>query len=204
MKQCGDCGESKPLDAFNRRRADSEARKSICRDCQRSYRQRHYLENREQENAQWREKRAQNLDAEKDRWADYYARNRERLAARRRESYAADPDRGRQAVADWRRRNPGSHARWRAANPERWKALNRANQARRRAGKQPVDLAAILERDGWFCHICSFVIVDWDDLHFDHVIPLARQGTNDPENIRPAHALCNLRKGDKLIEEMAS
>lgn len=198
MKVCGDCGISKPLDAFNRRRANSETRKSICRGCQRAYRQGYYTENGERERADWRAKREANIDAEKQRWADYYALNRDQLLTRRQASYAANPEKGRRATADWRRRNPGDWKRWREANPERWKALNRANQARRRAGGQRLDYDAILERDGWFCHICSLVIVDWSDLHFDHVIPLSKQGTNDPENVRPAHALCNLRKSDRL------
>ena len=38
----------------------------------------------------------------------------------------------------------------------------------------------------------------------DHVIPLARGGTHSNDNIRPAHAKCNLRKSSKLLEDLTS
>ncbi len=40
------------------------------------------------------------------------------------------------------------------------------------------------------------------DLHFDHVIPRARDGRHVQENIRPSHAKCNLRKSNKLMSEL--
>jgi len=49
------------------------------------------------------------------------------------------------------------------------------------------------------CHICTEGIASLDDLHFDHVIPLSKGGPHAAENIRPSHALCNLRKGARLI-----
>lgn len=48
------------------------------------------------------------------------------------------------------------------------------------------------------CHICTCDIESLADLHFDHVVPLAKGGTHTADNIRPAHALCNLRKSDKV------
>jgi 5-methylcytosine-specific restriction endonuclease McrA len=56
----------------------------------------------------------------------------------------------------------------------------------------------VLERDGMVCHVCAGSIADLSDLHFDHVIPLARGGAHHADNIKPAHALCNLRKSDKI------
>lgn len=52
--------------------------------------------------------------------------------------------------------------------------------------------AAVLERDGYVCGICGDAIEG--DLHIDHVVPLARGGPHDLENLQPAHARCNLRK----------
>lgn len=40
------------------------------------------------------------------------------------------------------------------------------------------------------------------DLHFDHVIPVSRGGAHSMDNIKSAHAVCNLRKHDKLIAEL--
>lgn len=49
------------------------------------------------------------------------------------------------------------------------------------------------------CHICTEAIASLDDLHFDHVIPLAKGGPHAAENIRPAHAICNIRKSARLL-----
>lgn len=92
---------------------------------------------------------------------------------------------------------------WRKANPERWRELNRAHVNRRRAQtKEYVDYSAILAEHGMWCHICSMVIASLDDLHFDHVIPLAKGGAHSAANIRPSHAACNLAKGAKLLAEL--
>jgi len=31
-------------------------------------------------------------------------------------------------------------------------------------------------------------------LHIDHLVPLAKGGSDTLENVRPAHGICNLRK----------
>jgi 5-methylcytosine-specific restriction endonuclease McrA len=123
---------------------------------------------------------------------------------------------------EWRRLHPDRAKRatdaWRAANRERvrrniraWTEANRDSvrlkkraSNRLRRGRiasttvEPVDYAAILAEHGMFCHICFLVIVDESDLHFDHVIPLSLGGPHVAENIRPAHAICNLRKGARI------
>ncbi|QOH59936.1 hypothetical protein C6Y44_27815 (plasmid) [Rhodococcus rhodochrous] len=48
------------------------------------------------------------------------------------------------------------------------------------------------------CHLCGGDIDSWPDLHFDHVVPLARGGEHSNDNLRPAHAGCNLRKGSSM------
>lgn len=48
------------------------------------------------------------------------------------------------------------------------------------------------------CHLCGDGIDSLADLHFDHVIPLSKGGPHVAANIRPSHALCNLRKGDRI------
>lgn len=41
------------------------------------------------------------------------------------------------------------------------------------------------------CWICGRLGADT----LDHVVPLSRGGTNDPENLRPAHRFCNTGRG---------
>jgi 5-methylcytosine-specific restriction endonuclease McrA len=69
---------------------------------------------------------------------------------------------------------------------------------------EPVDLQAILDRDGMICHLCGNPIDpllpgnDAYGLTYDHVIPLSKGGAHSMENIHPAHNSCNARKRDKL------
>ena len=59
------------------------------------------------------------------------------------------------------------------------------------------NLRASILRASDICHICGKPGAD----AIDHVIPLARGGTSDPSNLRPAHHdtgdRCNRVKGDK-------
>lgn len=54
--------------------------------------------------------------------------------------------------------------------------------------------AYIIERDASRCHMCRKKCRQ-DEIHLDHVIPLARGGAHTLENLRVACATCNLSKG---------
>jgi 5-methylcytosine-specific restriction endonuclease McrA len=62
----------------------------------------------------------------------------------------------------------------------------------------------VAERDNYVCHICS-ELVDMSlprtnglGATVDHVIPLSKGGTDDFDNLRLAHWICNIRKGSKI------
>lgn len=64
--------------------------------------------------------------------------------------------------------------------------------------------AAIYERDGWVCQICSrpIPIVLIDHRHplsptLDHVVPKSLGGGHESENLRLAHRLCNSIRSDE-------
>lgn len=69
--------------------------------------------------------------------------------------------------------------------------------------------AKVYERDQWTCQLCSEP-VRMDMVHtlgtpkphplaptIDHVIPLARGGTHDMDNVQTAHFMCNCLKSDR-------
>jgi 5-methylcytosine-specific restriction endonuclease McrA len=112
--------------------------------------------------------------------------------------------------------------RWRLENAEKVKLKNKeyreahkeeraAAERQRRARKRnlAVDyytVQDILDMYGNNCHICEEEInllaerksgkKGWEKgLHIDHLVPLRKGGTDTLENVRPAHGLCNLRKG---------
>ena len=116
-------------------------------------------------------------------------------------------------------------AKYRANNLEKVRETNRkyANsmpekrrqrERKRRAlkfknGHVPYTESQALELYGKTCHLCNLPIdltatrqpgkPGWErGLHIDHVVPLANGGPDIIENVRPAHGLCNLRKGAKM------
>ena len=56
----------------------------------------------------------------------------------------------------------------------------------------------VFNRDGEVCAYCG----DTDtDFHLDHIVPWSRGGDHSAANLTVSCASCNLRKGDKLIDE---
>jgi 5-methylcytosine-specific restriction endonuclease McrA len=66
-----------------------------------------------------------------------------------------------------------------------------------------VDPTEVWIRDEGIRHICEVAIdpdLPWPHKFsktLDHVVPLAKGGTHQPENVRLAHAVCNSRKNDR-------
>lgn len=64
---------------------------------------------------------------------------------------------------------------------------------------------AIFERDSWLCHLCLLEIdreEKWpspDSATVDHVIAWSKGGSDDSDNLRAAHAMCNMRRKDKEL-----
>jgi len=168
--------------------------------CESHYRRDYYARTRETQlasNKAWREKNHEsNLEYQRDWYnshkeyfAEKYLKNREALSERSRRLNAENPGRGTEYSRAWRK-----------ANPEKAALKSRAAANRRRAKDgERVNFKDILERDGMVCHICGDEIPTMKDLHFDHVIPLAKGGPHSADNIRPAHALCNMRKGARIL-----
>jgi hypothetical protein len=58
-----------------------------------------------------------------------------------------------------------------------------------------LDDAYDLARDGYVCARCGRVELDRGAVHLDHIVPVARGGSNAPANLQVLCAGCNLRKG---------
>lgn len=95
--------------------------------------------------------------------------------------------------------------RYAEANPDRGREKSRRRRVRILNGVvEKFTELEIFERDNWICQIC-LVEVD-KTLPFpmsmskslDHIIPVAKGGSHTRENVRLAHLVCNMRKGDKL------
>jgi hypothetical protein len=54
----------------------------------------------------------------------------------------------------------------------------------------------IAERDGWVCGICRKPVDRADIWHLDHIVPKSQGGPDTWDNLRLAHARCNISRGD--------
>lgn len=155
----------------------------------------------------------------------YYEANREKLTAYRRAYYEANPEKAREAVRAHRAANPEKvaayHRTFREANPEKMAARDRAWQkanpekvrernARQRARKldayvAPVDHKAIYKRDDYTCQLCGKKVEMGKEFphpmspSIDHILPLSKGGTHEPDNCQLAHLRCNTKKGNRVI-----
>ena len=69
-----------------------------------------------------------------------------------------------------------------------------------RAIQRKISRRALFARDNWRCVYCG---TSGGRLTLDHVIPRSKGGDSVWENVVTSCAPCNLRKGDRLLEEAA-
>ena len=108
---------------------------------------------------------------------------------------------------EFKKNNPDYKKDYHKDNPEQSRQDARRRRARiRGVESQPYTEAEVLDLYGFQCHLCGEPVDlkasrkqgkgDWQmGLHIDHLVPISSGGANTIENVRPAHALCNLQKG---------
>jgi 5-methylcytosine-specific restriction endonuclease McrA len=140
-------------------------------------------------------------------WASYRATHQEEISA-----YAAS-HREEQAAYRFahREEQAGLVAAWNAAHPDKRRDGNRKHNALRRGARlcdHPGCLTIGATQLAWqtnehVCWMCGVPVMPGGNLHMDHVVPLAAPhfGLHCAENLRPACADCNLRKGANLWGE---
>jgi 5-methylcytosine-specific restriction endonuclease McrA len=136
--------------------------------------------------------------------ADWSARHPERIKEinkKARAKYRSRPEIAelrRQKGREYLRTESGREASTRSNHSRRARKLN--NKTSYYTVKQVLDLY------GATCHICNQPIdltlprkvgqPNWEmALHLDHVVPLARGGSDTIDNVRPSHGICNKKKG---------
>ena len=121
--------------------------------------------------------------------------NKEKIAARSKAYKQANPDKIRADTRKWHAAHPEVVKNWRKANPEAYRAQVQTRHARmaNAEGRHTAEeLKAMFQRQRGRCAYCSKSIRD--GYHVDHIVPLARGGSNWITNISLACARCNLTK----------
>jgi 5-methylcytosine-specific restriction endonuclease McrA len=95
------------------------------------------------------------------------------------------------------------HRRYRKNHPDVTRDHARHHKSLRRAravgnGIERVSYRRIVERDGMVCHLCGNAVAT-HELSYDHIVPISRGGRHAEDNIKVAHRLCNVRRGNKLL-----
>lgn len=79
--------------------------------------------------------------------------------------------------------------------------LKRGNGRLGHGRRREIERAAIIERDGARCHVCGKKCRP-EDIHLDHLVPLAAGGDHSPENLAVACARCNLSRGARGASQL--
>jgi len=195
-KACSSCKQIKDYEEFHKNKARPTGRSDSCKDC------------RLKETAVSRDKNRESINRKN---REYHQKNKEHRNKVRKERYQKQPIEEKLAYRrEWYQRNKEKSVQasreWRKNNREQTRSQHAARRARKRnTVSDNWNAADVLAKWGNICNICGGEIdldaprkgpnPGWEKgLHFDHVIPLAKNGTDTFDNIRPAHALCNLRK----------
>lgn len=81
-----------------------------------------------------------------------------------------------------------------------WADIRKGSELRSQPAGWQATRLRIFARDAFRCTYCGSA----DDLHCDHVFPVAKGGSHDDSNLTTACRTCNTRKGAKTLEEWLS
>lgn len=197
LKRCSTCKEYKSLDSFNKDKSRLDGLSWRCKPCHNQMSKKYGKTPQDREKSRLRSKA-------------FYDANKDIINKKIRQKRADNPERFRVYRQTNRAKNSekinAKTREWRLNNPEKYKESTRANKNRRRGAKvENYTLKQALDLYGSNCHLCGLAIdldaprwtaqPGWQNgLHLDHVIRISDGGKDCLENVRPAHALCNLRK----------
>ena len=190
--------------------------RTYCLPCEREYRRERYAANPQVRESIYAWRRAN-----PEKFSEYQRKSvaakpekyregtRVRMAAWRGANRERDLESARRYRAAHRAETRAATARWEAAHPLHARRASRRFQLVEQLCAHPSCLAIGTVQLAWQlnpheCWMCGRLLdiraprTDPAHLHMDHVIPLAAGGLNCAENLRPACAPCNRRKGATL------
>lgn len=205
MKTCNKCGETKPLDAFAKRKDTRDGLNYKCKACDSAYQAERYMLKPDQIKANAKRWAEQNPERKRQNNAEWRAANVNYLREANAAWYAANKDHALRQMREWgaanKPRKAATNAAWRRNNPGRDLALSRAKKA-----------AKLQRTPPWADHEKIIAIYDEAatmralgiDVHVDHIVPLRGRlvsGLHVHYNLRVILAEDNLTKRNKFTIE---
>lgn len=213
-KTCIVCNTELSLTEFTKDSRNKDGHTSLCYKCSRERKRCYRIENPEKVRTSeyaWRKANRDKVLLYKSR---SYQRNKEMADASIARCKKAKPDLYKEMKRTWAENNQesieASRKKFKDANRE---SINEANKIykqehpdryrdycenRRARIKdqfiEDVKRIDVFERDEGICHICG-AIVDDNDWHLDHIMPLSNGGEHSYDNVAVSHPKCNLQKG---------
>lgn len=186
----------------------------FCLDCSSVKNKRLRAENPELHRQRYRDWRAANPDkakAAKLSWEDrnpdkvkaqqasQYRKHRVKRLAQQKEYSSKNADKILVRVIEWTKKNPDKSktykAKWAAKNPDVVRIIGHNRRARSRAADgrcTKSDIDRIFKAQKGKCAYCRTSLADGFDM--DHIVPLAKGGSNHPSNIQLCCESCNCSK----------
>lgn len=176
FKICKGCLASKHVEEFHRSKLGLLGRCSKCKECRLAYQKIYAIDNQEKVRAQKRSYISAHMKQYQEYQKRYNAENQEKKAI--------------------------SGRVWRLANPEKCAAMWRRRRARKSGAEgmhTAADVRFIFDAQRGLCASCAEKLLKSgkNRYHLDHIIPLARGGSNSKENLQCLCPGCNLRKSSK-------
>lgn len=218
LKTCSNCGEAKPRSSFFRCRACKDGLRGECKSCVaakqkiynklnaeriREQKKKRYWENPEKRRVLARQYAKENAEAARARATKWRADNYERAIEAGRAYYHRNIDERRRKAAEYRVGNRAelraSYRKFYKENKERLRPKRKAAAARRRCADgvmTAADIRTLLRLQRSKCAICKASVLT-TGYHVDHIMPIARGGTNHRENLQILCPSCNLSKHAK-------
>lgn len=154
-----------------------------------------------------------NPEKAKKRNRDYYTKNSEKINEKNRRFRDENPEKVKQYQEQYRLANKEARENYRLSNLDKFRGYSRKRKAwKLNNGHEVYAEQQVIEKWGTDCHICSTPIdfdasrkvgiKNWEfGFHIDHLVALANGGSDTLDNVRPAHAICNLRKNAKDLNK---
>lgn len=213
MKTCAKCKREQAESEFCKDKRSKDGLRSWCKSCKREALNEWRDKNREHVRELDRKYYAADPEKQRAEARTAYQNDPERAKARNKAWYAAHPDykqeRYKQQVEKERARQREygrKHPEKTKAKLEKWKAKNPGKQSQYTIKKRNYKSDGMFTADEWnamldrYGHQCLACHATDKRLVSDHVIPLARGGSNTIDNIQPLCEQCNNRKKARTID----